>query len=181
MKKEVLSNKELVDGCLNDDRGIQEQLYRKFAPQMYSVCLNYAVNRDQAMDFLQDGFMEVFRKIHNYRFEGELGGWIRKVIIFKTIDALRKEKRYQEIIQLAAAEQDVFTEEFELQEISEDKEKIRELVNQLPGKAALVLKLYVLEGLTHKEIAEYLEISEGTSKSQLNRARMLIKLQLAGE
>ncbi len=180
-QKNTTEDQELVKGCLEDDRTAQEKLYRKYAPQMYAVCLNYASDRDQAMDFLQDGFIEVFRKINNYRAEGALGGWIRRLIIYKTIDALRKEKRYQEIIRLAEQEQEVIPEEFELPNIKNGTQRIRELVDELPGKAALVLKLYVLEGLTHQEIAEYLEISVGTSKSQLNRARTLLKASLQGE
>lgn len=171
----------LVKGCLEDDRTAQEALYRKYAPQMYGVCMNYAKDRDQAMDFLQDGFIEVYRKIESYRGEGALGGWIRRVIIYRTIDALRKEKRYQEVIRLAEHEQEVLPEDFELDNVQNGIDKIRELVDTLPGKAALVLKLYVLEGLTHQEIAEYLEISVGTSKSQLNRARTLLKASLQSE
>jgi len=170
-----LEEKAIVEGCINDDRHYQELLYKKYGAKMYNVCRSYASDRSQAMDFLQEGFIEVFKKIGNFRFEGSLEGWVRRVVVFRTIDALRKEKRYQEVINLQVDSAFVLPEEYEIEETKTKKEKLRELVNNLPGKAGLVLKLYVLEGLTHQEIADYLEISVGTSKSQLNRARTLLK------
>tara|TARA_B100000508_G_scaffold130740_1_gene118346 strand:- start:54962 stop:55522 length:561 start_codon:yes stop_codon:yes gene_type:complete len=172
----------LVKGCLEDDRKAQEELYKKFAKQMYVVCKRYARDRDEAMDFLQEGFIEVFRKLHRYRFEGPLGGWIRRVIVYKTIDALRKENRYQEVAREFDAELKTEAQTFELENVKELKaDRVRNLVNELPGKAGLVLKLFALEGLSHKEIAEYLDITIGTSKSQLNRARTLLKEALESE
>ncbi|UKN01286.1 sigma-70 family RNA polymerase sigma factor [Paracrocinitomix mangrovi] len=178
---EFLDDRFLVQKCIEDDRRYQEALYRKFAKKMFQVCKRYARDNDEAMDFLQEGFIEVFKKLENYRFEGSLEGWVRKVIVFRTIDVLRKEKRYQEIIGELDAELHVEAEEFELLSGQTTAERLRELVNQLPGKAGLVLKLFVIEGLTHPEIAEHLEISIGTSKSQLNRARTLIKASLKSE
>lgn len=174
-----VTNEDLINGCINDERKYQELLYKKYAKKMFVVCKSYARDRDEAMDFLQEGFIEVFKNLNNYRFEGSLEGWIRKVIVYKSIDKLRKEKRYQEVVRDFDEKGVSLPVEFELEGAKDDtKKKIRELVNQLPGKAGLILKLYVLEGLTHKEIAEHLEISEGTSKSQLNRARKLLKVAL---
>lgn len=179
---EELDERELVEGCLNDDRKFQKELYKRFAKQMYVVCKRYARDRDEAMDFLQEGFIEVFRKLSSYRFEGSLGGWIRRVIVYKTIDELRKENRYQEIAREFESELHTDAHSFELENTGKlNADRIRDLVNELPGKAGLVLKLFALEGLSHKEIAEYLEISEGTSKSQLNRARTLLKVALERE
>ncbi len=178
---EQLDEKILIQKCIEDDRLYQEALYRKFAKKMFQVCKRYTGDSDEAMDFLQLGFIEVFSKLKNYRFEGSLEGWIRRVITFKTIDALRKEKRYQEVIGELDIELQVEAEEFELWDKQTNAERLRELVNQLPGKAALVLKLFVIEGLTHNEIAEHLDISVGTSKSQLNRARTLLKASLKNE
>jgi RNA polymerase sigma factor (sigma-70 family) len=113
---DLLDEKVLVQKCIEDDRRYQEAFYRKYAKQMFQVCKRYARDHDQAMDFLQEGFVEVFRKIENYRFEGSLEGWVRRVIIFKTIDALRKEKRYQEVVSELEEELSVDPEEFELNE-----------------------------------------------------------------
>lgn len=177
--KDQITDATLVEGCINDERKYQEILYKKYAKKMFSVCKSYARDRDEAMDFLQEGFIEVFKKLENYRFEGSLEGWIRRVVVFKSIDKLRKEKRYQEVVKAFDEKGVSLPVEFELEETNTNsKNKIRELVDDLPGKAGLILKLFVLEGLTHKEIAEHLEISEGTSKSQLNRARTLLKTAL---
>lgn len=174
-----ITEENLVKGCIEDDRKYQEQLYKRYAKKMFVVCKSFARDRDEAMDFLQEGFIEVFRKLSDYRFEGSLEGWVRRVIVYKSIDKLRQEKRYQEVVRDFDEKGVSLPEEFELESAKNDNQKkIRELVNQLPGKAGLILKLYVLEGLTHKEIAEHLEISEGTSKSQLNRARKLLKVAL---
>ncbi len=169
------SENELVEGCLKDDRKFQELLYKRFAPKMYGVCKNYAESRDEAMDFLQEGFISVFANLHRYRFEGSLEGWIRRIIVRRAIESIRKKKRYLEVINDANHPIHTEAEEYEIPNVKVGAEKVRELVKTLPEKAALVLKLYVLEGYTHAEISEITGVSIGTSKSQLNRARKLLK------
>ncbi len=178
---EIDSNDEklLVEKCINDDRIYQKVLYKKFAPKMYAICKNYADDRDEAMDILQDGFISVFNNLHKYKFEGSLEGWIRKIIVHKAIDAIRKKKKYLEALQNIDDERFVEAEHFELDINNSTLQKIKNLVNQLPTKAGVILKLYAIEGYTHTEISEILGISIGTSKSQLNRARTLIKKGLA--
>lgn len=165
----------LVEKCIEDNRLYQEAFYKKFAPKMYSVCKNYAENRDEAMDFLQDGFISVFNNLHKFRFEGSLEAWVRRVIVYKTIETLRRKKRYNEVLSKVDNIEYTEPEEYELENVKTPFEKIRELVNNLPKKAGLILKLYAVEGYTHAEIAEITGVSIGTSKSQLNRARRLIK------
>jgi len=170
----------LVEKCIEDNRLYQEAFYKKFAPKMYTVCKNYAETRDEAMDYLQDGFISVFNNLYKYRFEGSLEGWVRKVIVYRTIEAVRRKKRYNEVISEIDNNQFTEPDEFEIEKISTPVEKIKVLVNNLPEKAGLILKLYVIEGFTHAEIAEITGVSIGTSKSQLNRARKLIKDGLLG-
>ena len=177
---DTLDEQLLIEKCIEDDRLYQEAFYKKIAPKMYAVCKNYAESRDEAMDFLQDGFVSVFNNLHKYRFEGSLEGWVRKIIVFRTIEALRRKKRYKEVLSQIDNENSVEPEEYELDNISSPIEKIRELVNSLPEKAGLILKLYAIEGFTHAEISEITGVSVGTSKSQLNRARKLIKEGLVG-
>ncbi len=169
----------LVEKCIEDNRLYQEAFYRKFAPKMYGVCKNYTNNRDEAMDFLQDGFISVFNNLHKFRFEGSLEGWVRKIIVYRIIETLRRKKRYNEVLLDTEKELIVEPEDFEIETKNTTAQKIKELVNNLPQKAALILKLYVIEGFTHAEIAEITGVSIGTSKSQLNRARKLIKEGLA--
>lgn len=170
--------KNIVEACIKDDRGAQEKLYREFAPKMYAVCKNYAEDRDEAMDFLQEGFITVFKSIKTYRFEGSLEGWIKRIVVFKCIDAYRKKKKYHDVIEDFKVEQVSQTTSTEIN-YDLKANKVRAIINQLPTKAALVLKLFVLEDYSHKEIADLIGISVGTSKSQLNRAKVLIKQAFA--
>jgi len=137
----------------------------------------YADSRDEAADFLQDGFITVFGKLHMFKFQGSLEGWVRRIIVNTALSALRKKKRFNEMLDEVENMQDVSTEEVEeIEHISSSK--VIEVVNGLPGKAAVVLKLFAIEGYSHPEIAEIMDISVGTSKSQLNRARNLVKMKL---
>jgi RNA polymerase sigma-70 factor (ECF subfamily) len=133
----------------------------------------YAKDRDEAADFLQEGFITVFGKLHLYKFEGSFEGWVRRIIVNTALSALRKKKRFMEV--------NTPIEEFpETDTFNEDvtvipSGKVIEMVGDLPLKAGTVLKLYAIEGYSHQEIAEIMDISVGTSKSQLNRARTLLK------
>lgn len=171
----------LIDACLNRDRAAQEQLYRTYCDKMFSVCMYYANDRDEAADFLQEGFITVFGKLHLYKFEGSFEGWIRRIIVNTALSALRKKRRFVEV--------NLSVEDFPETEIIEEEvnllpsAKVIEMVSDLPIKAGTVLKLYAIEGYSHQEIAEIMDISVGTSKSQLNRARTLLKqaFKLSGE
>lgn len=169
----------LVEECINENREYQEIFYHKYAQSVFQICLKYSNNKDDAADFLQEGFIHVFRNLHKFKFEGSLEGWVKQVAKYRILDLIRSNIRYRELIN-STAEDELFesAEDFELSGSNYTSEKIIDLVNKLPGKAGMILKLYVLEGLTHKEIAEHLDISVGTSKSQLNRARSLLKVEL---
>ncbi|HBS85209.1 MAG TPA: RNA polymerase sigma factor [Bacteroidales bacterium] len=165
----------LVKKCIAFDRHYQEIFYRKFADKMYNICLSYTGNHDEAADILQDGFMKIFRKIKQFNFEGSLEGWVRKIIVNTALETIRKKIKEQEkVIKINESKEN----NYDLNLSDLEGQKIIELVNLLPVKAQLVLKLYAIEGFSHKEIAHNLNISEGTSKSQLNRARMLLKQAL---
>jgi len=172
-----ISEKQLVERCIANERQYQEILYRKYADQMYSVCLSYNKDEDAACDILQDSFIKVFRKLEQFNFESSLKGWIRRIIINTALDQYRKQKRHEE--KLESYTQVAISPRIGnvLDEI--DAQDLIALVNKLPSRAALVLKLYAVEGYNHKEIAEKLAISEGTSKSQLHRARALLKQLLS--
>ncbi len=171
-----ISEKELVRQCIAGHRQYQKLLYQKYADLMYTVCLSYCKDEDQACDILQEGFIKVFRKIDQFKTKGSLRAWIRRIIVNTALDHYRKQKRQQEKIESyqQVSQQAVINV---LDQISANE--LIKLVNQLPTKAAMVLKLYAIEGYAHKEIAEKMDITEGTSKSQLHRARALLK-QLLG-
>jgi RNA polymerase sigma factor (sigma-70 family) len=174
---EFLSDEELVAGSIRGDRRIQEIVYRKYAKTMYNICLAYEPDRDIAKDILQDSFIKVFRTISTFNNQGSLEGWIRKIITNTAIDHFRQakiaESRFFAIDSLLRSEEPHVKENTVM-----ENEDILKVVKQLPEGARLVFNLYSLEGYNHKEISEMLGISEGTSKSQLSRAKQLLKERL---
>lgn len=176
MKKEI-DERDLINRCLNNDRSAHEQLYNLHSDKMFSVCMYYAKNRDEACDFLQDGYITVFGKLHLFQFKGSLEGWIRRIMVNTALSHIRKNKKVFDLFTSVETLPEHTEDNFDLDEIP--PKKIIKLVNELPLKASLVLKLFSLEGYSHQEIAEKLDISIGTSKSQLNRARSLLKKALS--
>ena len=166
-------NEELViEGCKKNNRRSQELLYTHFAKKMYAICLGYAGNRPFAKDILQDSFIKVFKNIKDFKKDGSLEGWIRRIITNTAIDYLRKAKRENIFIE---PENEIFYDEnpnLALEKIAFNE--LMEQVDRLPQGARLVFNMHALDGYTHKEIAKELDITEGTSKSQFNRARKLL-------
>ncbi|MFC2151853.1 RNA polymerase sigma factor [Bacteroidota bacterium] len=172
MKVDLYSEEEILKGCKKNKRPYQEILYRKYAKKMYGICLSYTGDRELAQDILQESFIKVLNKIKEFKEEGSLEGWIRRIVANTAIDHLRKMQRTQYYI----IEKDELKEDVKEAEGLENlqTQDILEQVSRLPDGARLVFNLYALEGFTHKEIAQKLNISEGTSKSQFNRARKLL-------
>lgn len=171
-----ISEQELVRHCIRHERPYQEKLYRLYADEMYSVALIYCHNDQDACDVVQESFIKIFRKIHSFKFECPLKAWIRRVVVNTALDHYRKRKRDQEnsenYTQLVDIEVNDIIPQIHASELLQ-------MINKLPQKASMVLKLYAIEGYGHKEIAERMNISEGTSKSQLSRARGLLKNLIA--
>ena len=173
MNQEI-SEQDLVNGCIKKNRKYQELLYRKYAGKMYAVCLNYARDREIAQDILQEGYIKVFKKIKDFKQNGSLEGWIRRIIINTAIDYYRKASRYNELLDKELKrEESEFSENSIIENINADE--ILNYLKKLPEGARMVFNLYAVEGYSHKEIAEKLNISEGTSKSQFSRARSLLQ------
>jgi RNA polymerase sigma factor (sigma-70 family) len=169
---EKYTEEEILAGCLAENRHFQEILYRKYADKMYNVSLTYAEDDDEACDILQEGFIKVFRKINTFKGDCPIEAWIRRIIINTAIEFFRKRKREFEVLESYEYSQTGKIDDL-LSRIN--AKEIIKMVNQLPAKARMVLKLYAIEGYSHKEISELLNISEGTSKSQLNRSRSMLK------
>lgn len=167
-----MSDKELVERCIARERQYQEVLYSKYADKMFSVCLTYTKDEDEACDVLQDGFIKVFASLGSYTFGGSFEGWIRKIMVNTALVHYQKKRKETENISLYKTYVEPAVDTI-LDNIN--AEAVIELVNKLPEKAGLVLKLYAIEGYDHKEIADLMGTSVGTSKSQLNRARSLLK------
>lgn len=151
---------------------MQEELYRRFSPRMYAVCLRYAGNTEEAEDILQEGFLKVFKKMDSFRSEGSFEGWMRRIFVNTAIEHFRR-KRYL----LPVTEREENTIEGKYLSVLDDlaARDIMALVQELSPGYRTVFNMYVVEGFTHKEIADILGISEGTSKSQLSRAKVILQ------
>jgi RNA polymerase sigma factor (sigma-70 family) len=167
-----ITDSDLIKGCLENDRRMQQELYNRFAPKMYGVCLRYTGNGDDAQDVLQDGFVKVFRKLDSFRSEGSFEGWIRRVFVNTAIEHFRRKHYMQPVTE----REENTLESKTLTALDGLSEKdILKLVQQLAPGYRAVFNLYVVEGYSHKEIAEMLDITEGTSKSQLSRAKVILQ------
>jgi RNA polymerase sigma-70 factor (ECF subfamily) len=151
---------------------MQEELYRRFSPRMYAVCLRYAGNAEEAEDILQEGFIKVFKKLNSFRSEGSFEGWVRRIFVNTAIEHFRR-KRYL----MPVTEKEENTIEGKYLSVLDDlaARDIMSLVQDLSPGYRTVFNLYVVEGYTHKEIADMMGISEGTSKSQLSRAKVILQ------
>ncbi len=161
---------QLINDCKKNDRKAQEQLYRLFAPKLFTVCLKYSRSYAEAQDNLQDGFILIYKKIEQYNFKGSFEGWAKRIMVNQSL------QQYRGISYLGITS-DTIADETEI-EIDEDQVSIdylMKIIQELPDRYRLVFSLYVLDGYSHKEIAELLEINEGTSKSNLSRARHILK------
>ena len=154
---------------------MQELLYKKFSPKMYGVCLRYSGNENDAGDLLQEGFIKIFKNLHKFRGEGSFEGWIRRIFINTSIEYFRKRIKMHNLADIHEYE----IEDTDLGSLDLLAEKdILHLVNELSPGYKTVFNLHVIEGYSHKEIAEMLDITEGTSKSQLSRAKAVLKKNL---
>lgn len=156
---------------------MQEELYNRFSGKMYAVCLRYANNAEDAQDLLQEGFIKVFRNLHRFRAEGSFEGWIRRVFVNSSIEHYRKKS-----LQLSRVsdKEESTIEDADISALDTLAEKdIINLVQDLSPGYRTVFNLYVVEGYSHKEIGDMLGISEGTSKSQLARARSILQKKVS--
>ncbi len=175
--------KEIVDGCIRGKRKFQKRLFEMFYGKMMAICYRYAKDSDEAQDMVQNGFIKVFNKLDVYNFDGSLEGWIRRIMVNTAIDQIRKNKRDPFLIEdderIQNIEEDVPFSGDEDEFYSKLKaETAIKAISGLSPAYRMVFNMYVIEGYTHKEIAEYLEISEGTSKSNLAKAKQKLRAEL---
>ena len=169
----------ILEGCIAGKRSAQSLLYKKFAASMLGVCLRYSGNRDEAEDIVQEGFIKVFQSIKSFRREGSFEGWVKRIMINQALNHYRKNRR-------VPFHSDI--EEIDETEIldNEDNEpvdpvpadQLLKMIQKLPEGYRMVFNLYVFEDYSHKEIAERLEVSENTSKTQLLKARRLLRKRI---
>ena len=168
--------KAIIDGCLQNDRRSQEQLFKLFYGKMLPVCIRYLSDRDTAQEVLQEGFIKVFEKLGAFDHKGSFEGWIRRIVANTAIDAIRKSKkdpyRTDNDNDFKIGAEDLMVDREEMETLDLKAEVAMEAVQKLSPAYRAVFNLYVLEEYSHKEIGAILGISEGTSKSNLAKAKM---------
>ncbi len=165
----------LIEACQKGDKKAQEKLYRQYYRKMYGVCLYYAGNEAEAMDHLQDGFWHLFAKIESYSFKGSFEGWMRRLFVNLILQKFRKKKPLYTVGYEDSSYQEEGYEHIEQEITAAD---LLEMIKELSPQYRLVFNLYAIEGYSHREIAEKLDISEGTSKSNLSRARSFLQAKV---
>ena len=163
----------MLAGCLRNNAAAQEALYNRFSPRMLGVCYRFAKNREDAEDMLQEGFIKVFTQMHQYRNEGALEGWIRRIVVHTCINVLKKNKKFSDSVDIIHAAS-LHVKEDMIPSIMQAKQVV-ECIRILPMGYRTVLNLYAIEGFSHKEIANLLDIEESTSRSQYTRAKAMLE------
>ena len=174
--KPTYTESEIIEGCIKGDRKFQEILYHTFSSKMFSVCLRYSNEYSSAEDLLQEGFVKVFKNLAKFRSEGSFEGWIRRIFVNNSIEHFRKKANLY-VVQETEALTYEYYDDNALQKLM--KEDLMKLIQSLSSGYRTIFNLYVIEGYSHKEIGEMMGITEGTSKSQLARARYLLQKKIA--
>ena len=164
---------QLIEGCINGHRQSQNRLYAVLMPKMFGVCLRYSKTREEAEEILQEGFIRVFEFIHQYNFAGSFEGWVRRIMVNCALQKYRSKKQMHAVVNIDSTAVEPMSNEEILSRIG--TKELLQMVQQLSPAYRMVFNLYVFEGMKHREIAEHLGISEGTSKSNLSDARAFLQ------
>jgi RNA polymerase sigma factor (sigma-70 family) len=167
-----MNTQQLVKDCLKGKPEAQRELYSQFAEGMLGVCYRYTKSLKDAEDVLQDGFVKVFANLHQYKYEGELGAWVRRIMVNTALNFLKRNKKYRN--EMYFAEQPLHPVANDNPVITLEAKELANLIRQLPPGYQTIFNLYAVEGFSHVEIGEMLGISDGTSRSQYARARALL-------
>ncbi|HXU28215.1 MAG TPA: RNA polymerase sigma factor [Bacteroidia bacterium] len=172
----MTAENDIIKGCVAGKREFQKKLYETFSGKMLFVCYRYCKNREEAEDVLQDGFIKVFKHIGTFKFEGSFEGWVRRIMVNTAIEHIRKQKQvhvFDDVENIIESPESEFNITGKLNE-----KELLKMVHLLPDGYRTVFNMYAIEGYSHKEIAEALGIAEGTSKSQLSKAKEFLKTLL---
>lgn len=166
--------KNIIKGCLAGDRRDQELLYRRYASKLYAVCLQYSGNDEEARDILQEGFIKIFEHLGHYKHEGSFEGWIRRITVNTALEKFRSRHNLYRVDDIDTI-QEPDSEPDNNDYAGLEAKDLLEIIRELPPKYRMVFNLYAIEGYSHKEISSMVKISEGTSKSNLSRARIILQ------
>jgi RNA polymerase sigma-70 factor (ECF subfamily) len=164
---------QLIEGCITGNRQSQNRLYNLLSPKMFVVCLRYSKNHEEAEEILQEGFIKVFGFIHQYKFTGSFEGWVRKIMVNCALQKYRSKRQMHAIVNIDTTAVEQIGNEDIISRIG--TKELLKIVQQLSPAYRTIFNLYVFEGMKHREIAEHLGISEGTSKSNLSDARAFLQ------
>ena len=163
---------ELIQGCLNEDQRFQRELYERYASKLFAVCYRYCKNREEAQDVLHEGFIKAIKNLNRFASKGSFEGWLRRIMVNTALESFRRNKKLVAVEDIELAEsQKVSASALETLSANE----LLDLITKLPSGFRTVFNLYAIDGYSHKEIAQELGISVGTSKSQLSRARVALQ------
>lgn len=165
-----MSLKQLIENCKINNTKAQGELYKLFSGKLFAICLKYSRNYAEAEDNLQDAFLTIFNKIEQYKDKGSFEGWIKRITVNTALQRYRTEKVFDII-----NENTIEDVELEVDEDTVSIDYLLKIIQELPDRYRLVFNLYVLDGYSHKDIADILKINIGTSKSNLSRARLILK------
>jgi RNA polymerase sigma factor (sigma-70 family) len=168
-----MTEEQMLTGSIRNNAAAQEAFYDRFSPRMLGVCYRFAKSREDAEDMLQEGFIKIFTQLDQFRGEGSLEGWIRRVIVHTCINVLKKNKKFADTVDITYAH-GFHTNEDLVPSLLQAKQ-IVECIRSLPLGYRTVLNLYAIEGYSHKEIGVMLEIGESTSRSQYTRAKAMLE------
>ncbi len=163
----------IFQGCLHNNAAAQKELYNKYSPKMLAVCYRFSHSREDAEDMLQEGFIKVFSQIHTFKNQGAFEGWIRRIIVHTCINHLKKNKKFNDSVDITYAGGIEIHEDI-IPSVIQAKQVV-ECIRLLPVGYRTVLNLYAIDGYSHKEIAGMLDIEESTSRSQYTRARQMLE------
>jgi len=166
-----VSSNQLIKNCIKQDAQAQSQLYKQHASKLFSLCLKYSKNYAEAEDNLHDAFITIFNKIEQYNNKGSFEGWLKRITINTALQRYRKDVGVYDIIN----EDNIEDVSVDFNDNDVSIEYLLEIIQELPDRYRLVFNLYVLDGYSHVEISELIHISTGTSKSNLSRARLILK------
>ncbi len=176
----MISDDQIIDGCKKGKHHAFNMLYQKYASLLLGVCMRYSRTKTEAEDVLQEGFVKIFKRIDSFEGRGSFEGWLKRIMVNTAINQYKSSKKYQNHYDIDDHHITDHEEEDGLVEVYDEisQQKLMQMINDLPNGYRMVFNLYVFEGMSHKEIAEIMGFQVNTSKSQLSKARKMLRTMI---
>ena len=182
----MLTEADIIKGCQQNTASAQKMLYMRYAPVLKSVCLRYIKNREEAKDVLHDGFLKIFKHIGKYNGTGSFEGWLKRIVIHVALDYIKKSQKISfgsqsNLENVPEEEESTYLHSEQLLNTGFSAQELLVLLHRIPEQYAAVFNLYYIDNLSHKEIAQAIEIDENTSRTRLHRAKIVLRKELEHE